>query len=137
MLTAHQRPTTFWLDVYTLQETFDTPELIQNLAAFIESSHRDTVNPSSRLVPTDGKESILFLHVRAAADFFSSNKTLMQAPPAVDVDLILDPYVLNVFPKSLGSTAVYILVLATGAWPISRLVWQLLQPSATSKPHQD
>ena len=45
---------------------------------------------------------MLFLRVRAAADFFTTNKELMSSPPPVDVDLILDPYVSNVFPRSLG-----------------------------------
>lgn len=43
--------------------------------------------------------------------------------PPVHADVILDPYVLNIFPKSLLPTAMYILILAGVAWAISWLVW--------------
>lgn len=77
------------------------------------------------------------MRVRAAADFYTSNKELMSSPPPVDVDLILDPYVFNIFPRSLGPTAVYIVVIAVGAWFISGYIWKLLQPAASEKPHRE
>ena len=61
----------------------------------------------------------------------------MSNPPPVNLDIILDPYVFNVFPKSLGPTAVYIGVLAVGAWFISGFVWKFLRPDITDKPHQE
>jgi len=63
----------------------------------------------------------------------------MQRPPSVDVEIILDPYVANVFPQSLGITAVYILGLAGLALFVSGRLWQALAPSTESqeKKHVD
>jgi len=90
-------------------------------------------------LPSEGeaKESVLFLHVRAAADFFTTNKTLMLEPPPVEVNLILDPYLFNVFPKSLGPTAIYLGVLAVGACLTSGYIWNYLRPVALPKLHED
>lgn len=57
----------------------------------------------------------------------------------MDVDIILDPYVANVFPQSLGFTAVYILGLAVVAFFISGILWQALLPSShtSTKGHID
>ena len=130
-----QQPTEFWLDVYPIAEVFDTPELIQNLAEYAGKPDRKRSEP----LPLSGtsRESLLFLHVRAAADFFTTKKELMSNPPPVDLDIILDPYVFNVFPKSLGPTAAYIIVLAVGAWLVSGFVWRFLRPDSTKKSHKD
>ena len=77
--------------------------------------------------------SPLFLRIFAAADYFSLNKTLMSDVPPVLADVILDPYILNVFPKSLGPTAVYITVLAVGGWFLSGEIWKLLLQIAETK----
>lgn len=81
-------------------------------------------------------ESVLYLHIQAVADYFSSNYTLMQHPPAVDVDIILDRYLGNVFPQSLLSTAGYLIVLVLLAWPVSHAAWLFLKPG-TAKLHND
>ena len=80
---------------------------------------------------------MLFLRVRAAADFFTTNKDLMSRPPPVDVDLILDPYVFNIFPRSLGPTAAYIVALAFVAWIVSGAAWKFLQTDAATKAHKE
>ncbi|KAK4580211.1 hypothetical protein LTR86_000414 [Recurvomyces mirabilis] len=118
------QPTTFWLDTYTVDHVFDTPPLVQSLAAF--SLVRQ--EPNSQLL-TGGhtgsdQESLLFLRLQAAADFFSSNTTLMQDPPPVDIDLILDPYLGNIFPRSLLPTGIYIVLLAIGGWWVSGVIWK-------------
>lgn len=79
----------------------------------------------------------MFLHVRAAADFFTTNKTLMQHPPAVYVDIILDPYLANIFPTSLLPTAAYLVILAVGAYLLSGAVWKFLQHAEPGKQHKD
>lgn len=114
---------------------FDTPELIQALAAYAEEPTRKRPEPSRSSARS--KESVLFLRVRAAADFFTTNKELMSSPPPVDVDLILDPYVFNVFPRSLGPTAAYITALAFVAWIVSGAVWKFLRPDTTNKAHKE
>lgn len=50
----------------------------------------------------------------------------MENVPPVDVDIILDPYLLSVFPRSLVPTAGYIVVLAVGSWFLAGLVWKIL-----------
>ena len=55
------------------------------------------------------------------------------------VDIILDPYLLNIFPKSLVPTAGYLIALAILGWVLSGVIWRILlqvadaSPSATSK----
>lgn len=76
--------------------------------------------------------------MQSAADFFTTNATLMQNPPQVDVDIILDPYVANIFPQSLLPTAAYILVLAVIAFFVSDKLWRVASPPApTVKGHID
>nr|OQO29136.1 hypothetical protein B0A51_02720 [Rachicladosporium sp. CCFEE 5018] len=112
-MTAAVQPTAFKIRSYEISEVFDTPDLIQNLALYAARPDRRPHNSSIALT-ADGKESLLFLRVQATADFFTTNTTRMLDPPRVDIDLILDPYLWNVFPRSLGPTAAYIVVLATG-----------------------
>ncbi|OJD21185.1 hypothetical protein ACJ73_07479 [Blastomyces percursus] len=79
------------------------------------SARRDASNRAST--------SALFLQVHAAADYFTVDRGLMENVPPVHVDVTLDPYLFNIFPKSLLPTALYILILAGVAWAISSLVW--------------
>jgi hypothetical protein len=58
------------------------------------------------------------------------NKTLMEHVPPVFVDIILDPYLFNVFPRSLAPTAAYIVLLAIGSWYLSKYISEWFQNSA-------
>lgn len=146
-LTQHQRyevricwaatqPTSFTLTTYLLQEVFDTPKLITSLADYSDS--RQTIlapdqSPDYHRVDSN-PESLLLLQVFAAADYFTTNKTLMQDVPPVNVDIILDPFLLNVLPRSLLPTGIYLIVLAVFAWHLSGYIWQgLSQISRTSQ----
>jgi hypothetical protein len=60
------------------------------------------------------------------------NKTLMGHVPPVFVDIILDPYIFNVFPQSLVPTAAYIVLLAIGSWYLSKYISQWFQNLAQS-----
>ncbi|QIX02167.1 hypothetical protein AMS68_007684 [Peltaster fructicola] len=133
------QPTRFDLDIYTIANVFDEPHLIQTLNRVLQrpkprSAHSGKPEGDSR--PPTVYDSVLFLHIRAAADYFSSNRTLMQFPPAVDVDIVLDPYIGGIFPQSLLSTAVYLVVLAILGWAASQVVWHSLKPVAI-KLHND
>jgi hypothetical protein len=77
-------------------------------------------------------ESVLFLQIFTSADYFTTDKALMENPPPVHVDIILDPYMFNIFPRSLVPTGVYILTVAVGAWFVSRIVWSGLANVAQS-----
>ena len=58
------------------------------------------------------------------------NETLMKHVPPVSVDIILDPYVLNVFPRSLVPTAAYIIILAIGGWFLAKNISGFVENSA-------
>ena len=67
-----------------------------------QRSHR-----SSAITAT---ESVLFLRIFAAADYFTLNTEMMENVPPVIVDVILDPYLLNVLPLSLVPTLGWVAV---------------------------
>lgn len=67
-------------------------------------------------------DSVLFLRVQATADYFSLDKSLMENVPPVAADLVLDPFLLNVFPRSLVPTAGWIVVVAAVAVAVARWV---------------
>ena len=121
---AATQPTAFHLNVFTLKDIYEGTALLQGLASFSERNSQ-----ISKPASTEEAGSILFMRVKSAADFFTTNQTLMQKPPPVDVDIILDPYVLNVFPQSLLPTAAYIICLAVGGWYISGIIWFALRPT--------
>jgi hypothetical protein len=136
LLTEAQQPTDFWLDTFPITRVFDTPELISSLARY--SDRARTSPPQTLGYTADGSataQSLLFLRVQAAASYYSTNKTLMAYPPPVDVDIILDPFVLNILPRSLGPTVIYIAVVAVAAWFISGYIYRWI--IAVSKEFED
>jgi hypothetical protein len=121
----------------TVAEAFESPELVSELAAYSAQLQESACHELEAL---SDKQNLLFLRVRAAADFYSTNKTLMRQPPAAGVDLILDPYLANIIPRSLLPTIAVIVVAATCAWALSGMVWQKLRLAADvggSKHHVD
>lgn len=72
--------------------------------------------------PAPVVDSVLFLRVRAAADYFSLDEGLMRDVPPVAVDVILDPFLWNVFPRSLVPTAGWIVVVGVVAVVVARWV---------------
>jgi hypothetical protein len=54
-----------------------------------------------------------------------------------NVELVLDPYLLNIFPQSLLPTAAYIVVLAVASWFLSGFAWSKLQGFVQRKEHAD
>ena len=54
--------------------------------------------------------------------------------------IVLDQFILNVFPQSLGPVALYITAVAIGAWFLSGYIYRWLLSVANeppSKPHTD
>ena len=84
-----QQPTSFILNTYELAEVFNTPELITSLAVFSESrqSSRLPARDSGSPLPNEWLSSALFLRILAAADYYTTNQTLMQNVPPVNVDI--------------------------------------------------
>jgi len=109
---------------------FGDPVLITSLSTFSESRLQDQEalggEVDGNTSPSRSKSTALFLKISAAADFFSSNKTLMREPPPVLVDLILDPYLLNLLPQSLVPTVAYIVAIAVLSWFLSSHIFTWL-----------
>ncbi|KAL1795856.1 hypothetical protein ACET3X_006080 [Alternaria dauci] len=141
------QPTDFWLDTYSVNQIFDTPELTSSLAQYNSGFRRhladeddDDDDITTKQTPPAAPESMLFLRLQAAASYYSTNRTLTDYPPPVDADLILDPFIFNVFPQSLAPVAIYITAVAVGAWFLSSYIYRWLLSvacEAPSKPHTD
>ncbi|KAI9792317.1 MAG: hypothetical protein M1816_002542 [Peltula sp. TS41687] len=142
------QPTIFSLATYPIQELFDTPALISSLAAYAESrlqqrlakqeesAKEEELNP--KFAPTADPEhaggaqnsSRLFLRIAAAAEYYTTTETLMRNVPPVDVDIILDEYILNLLPRSLMPTAAYLLLVALGSYYLSDVIWNWFRRTA-------
>lgn len=117
--------------------------MIQPLADYsykrIASDESDCASKSSQEHATTANTdvSVLFLQIEAAADYFTLNKTLMQHPPPVVVDIILDPFILNVLPRSLLPTGAYLLVVAVASWFVSGALWKFVSGLGAQAPAKE
>ena len=125
----YQEPTAFSMDVYELDHVWATPELMVSLANYAyahmpEPNFQAEAEDGSEKKPTQQERtaSVLLLHIQAAADYYSHDQSLMKDPPPVLVDLILDPYVYNVLPRSLIPTVGYIIAVAAVTWFVARWI---------------
>lgn len=84
---------------------------------------------------SERESSALFLQVLVAADYYTTNKTLMRSVPPVYVDIILDPFIFNVLPQSLVPTVGYIIIIAMLSWFIAHRISSWLRNVAT-EPNQ-
>jgi len=90
----------------------------------------DTASATAHRDAAERESSVLFLRIFAAADYFTPNKTLMENVPLVHVDIILDPFVLNVLPRSLLPTAAFMVLVAFVSWFLGNRVAAWLQSIA-------
>ncbi|KAI0011658.1 hypothetical protein F4779DRAFT_571577 [Xylariaceae sp. FL0662B] len=125
-----QQPTAFSLATYELQTVFESPELVSELSEYswsrqsVGGNHEPPASSTSstRDLKSGREASVLFLRILTAADYYTMNKTLMVDVPPVFVDIILDPFVLNVLPRSLVPTVGYIIVVAITSWFLARQI---------------
>jgi hypothetical protein len=89
------------------------------------------------LASTSHTESVLFLRIWAAADYYTTNITLMENVPPVMADVILDPFLWNVFPRSLVPTAVYTIVIAVVAYFVGGFLAKMLSDVVTTAVKKD
>ncbi|KAJ0124645.1 hypothetical protein J7T55_005985 [Diaporthe amygdali] len=116
------QPTAFHLETYTLPTVFDTPELITSLYNYSMSRQLADPPPPPPASAKGGGEhlsSVLFLRIDAAADYFTTDAALMQWPEPVLADVILDPFVLNVLPRTLLPTVGYVVLVAAASWALA------------------
>ncbi|KAM4060046.1 hypothetical protein HRG_002338 [Hirsutella rhossiliensis] len=129
-------PTSFSLHVHELETVWGSPELIQSLAGYASNRQTDSIvvdkqeSEARRSAAQERKASVLFLHVQAAADYFTDDVSLMAHPPPVLVDLILDPFIYNVIPHSLIPTAGYLVLVGVVTWFLARWISSSLQSVA-------
>lgn len=136
-----KQPTSFSLETYPLNTVWDTPELIQSLGLYTMTRQAPAWGegelPESRPGPkADEFTSLLFLKIDAKADYYTTNKTLMENPEPVDVDIILDPFLWNVLPRSLVPTVGWVVVVAGLSFFVARYVVGLLQGIVGSNERQ-
>jgi hypothetical protein len=125
-----KQPTSFTLEAYPLNTVWDTPELIQSLGLY--SMTRQPSEWAEGDVPAPGPKadeltSLLFLRIDAKADYYTTNRTLMESPEPVDVDIILDPFLWNVLPRSLVPTVGWVVVVAGLSILVAKYALGLLQ----------
>jgi hypothetical protein len=99
------------------------------------SENESVVNQTPRIsksfkMSSQGSEtiqSVLLIQIYAAADYYTTNRTLMAQVPPVFVDIILDPYVVNIFPESLIPTGCYLIIVFIISWYLAKLIAKWLQ----------
>lgn len=124
----YQQPTAFYWEEHLLSTVWETPELIQSLSEYAysriallgDSQEEPQVEERSPDDDVERHASVLLVRIIAAADYFTDNAALMRDPPPVLVDLILDPFVYNVIPRSLIPTVGYILAISIITWFVAR-----------------
>ena len=47
---------------------------------------------------------------------------------------VLDPFLLNLLPRSLLPTSIYIILIALVAWILSRTIWDQLSQTGSVRP---
>lgn len=136
------QPTSFTLSTYTIGNTLEDPSLLAAISRFssfrlasVDQLQANTVlqktkagkhdSSASDSAPTS--DSALFLRIFSAADYYSLDTSLMDNVPPILVDIILDPFLLNVFPRSLVPTACWITVVAAIALLVARWVTMQFQ----------
>ncbi|KLU91548.1 hypothetical protein MAPG_10066 [Magnaporthiopsis poae ATCC 64411] len=139
---AATQPTAFTLEAYEIPAVWNTPALISSLAEYSSSRIREDEaagdgnavgSPDSKPKPNNkprktrpspgSKErhaSMLLLQILAAADYYTDNQTLMSNVAPVHVDIILDPFIMNILPQSLAPTVGYVLFIATVFWFVAQ-----------------
>jgi hypothetical protein len=142
------------LDTYEFATVWDTPDLIRSLAQHASLQRRDERHPAEQIANgkpdkppsilssgTERQASPLLLRVTAAAEYFTDRAALMREVPPVYVDIILDPYLLNILPRSLLPTVIYIIILMPFAWLVARTIasWvgDLASPNAGERSKKD
>lgn len=119
------------MDVYELDTVWDTPELMQSLADYAYSRQSSTDSQEDR-EEGERSASVLLLQIKASADYFTDDAALMRDPPPVLVDLILDPYLYNLIPRSLVPTIGFLVLVGLVAWFVARSVASKLQSIAVA-----
>ncbi|CCU82443.1 unnamed protein product [Blumeria hordei] len=131
---AATQPTMFRIKTHEFHRESDIPKLVTEMMKSGDVGSSDpqvkffhTNLTSSIALDQDIELSTVLLQLDAAADYYTWNKELMQEVPHVRVDIIVDPYIFNIFPQSLLLTMVYISLLFVGSCIFSTIVVGMLE----------
>ncbi|KAI0861374.1 hypothetical protein F4860DRAFT_169196 [Xylaria cubensis] len=136
---AATQPTAFRLETYELETVFKEPELTAELSAYaytLQSNENSHVAIPWQTLEPGMQGSVLLLRIVAAADFYTTNHTLMRNAPPILVDIILDPFILNILPRSLLPTVIYIIAVAPVSWFVGRWISSWVRQLATEPTKQ-
>lgn len=115
---------------------WDTPDLITSLWDYSTARIQDASADQKAQQQTKHAErdaSVMFLQITAAADYYTTDAKLMENVPPVYVDVVLDPYIFNLLPRSMVPTIIYVIVISTIAWLVAQQVVVWLRAVATSE----
>ncbi|EFW99553.1 hypothetical protein CMQ_7921 [Grosmannia clavigera kw1407] len=124
-----QQPTAFDVDAFSADVVLASPILSKSLTSFSDGAQNDEA-----AVPRHLPTSFLLLRIVATADYVAANRSLMlpQHVQPVLADIILDPFLLNVLPRSLAPTVVVVLLVAAVSAALSRHIVRWLRSVAAS-----
>ncbi|KAJ9636542.1 hypothetical protein H2204_005375 [Knufia peltigerae] len=136
---AATQPTEFSLATFQVDAVLSDSSLLSSVSEYAYARHAklgtgDIEALQRRKTAVRPDTTLLFLRLLAAADYYSPNDTLMMAAPPVAVDVILDRYIFNVFPKSLIPTALYLVLIAGCAWFVSGWVSRVCTAPSNEPP---
>jgi hypothetical protein len=139
ILIVSQQPTSFYMFTYELSEVFQSTDLLTSLAQNtpLMGSTPDIFMSTAKQDESNRQQPILLLQIFAAANYYTTNHTLMEHVPPVVVDIILDPYVFNIFPSSLVPTAGYLIIITACSWHLAKIITRWLQMVARGQPKKD
>ena len=122
------QPTSFSLQTLEPVEVLESETLFSSLKSYANSSERHFLS-----VPPALDSHSLFLRISAKADYHSSSANLVSQPPPVHTEIILDPFVFNLLPRSLIPHSISIVSLSLLAWLLSGIIWRSVLRPATPK----
>ncbi|KAL7624239.1 hypothetical protein AAE478_005798 [Parahypoxylon ruwenzoriense] len=130
---------------YEVRAVFETPELMSELSEYSWSRQFDKDGDyasqprsarSGQASNSEREASMLFLQILAAADYYTTNKALMRGVPPVYVDIILDPFLFNILPRSLLPTVCYITLVAVASWFAAQYISIRIRKVAAEPTHE-
>ncbi|RPB15682.1 hypothetical protein P167DRAFT_482463, partial [Morchella conica CCBAS932] len=121
------------LKLYTPLQVLSDPSLITSLVSYSARAPPPlrTVDEVDHAV--EAPRSLLYLEIGAVAAYYTPNKYRMENPDSVGVDIILDPYFMNIIPESLFPIIGMITLVTFFAWWCSGRIYRALQDIETTE----
>ncbi|KAH0610773.1 uncharacterized protein H6S33_011200 [Morchella sextelata] len=130
---AATSPTNFHLKLYTPLQVLSDPGLITSLVSYSSRAPPPlrTVDEVDHAV--EAPRSLLYLEIGAVAAYYTPDKYRMENPDSVGVEIILDPYFMNIIPESLFPIIGMITLVTFFAWWCSGRIYRALQDIETTE----